>query len=80
MFTTLTNGGPLAGPRWSATTMRVTTGAGDQAHMAASGRQRPSCKSGAAPDHESRADKQAFSAPFWRHAEHEWLAAPIASR
>jgi hypothetical protein len=26
--------------------------AGDQAHMAASGRRRPSCQSGAAPDYE----------------------------
>jgi hypothetical protein len=58
MFTALTNGGPLAGPRWSATvtTIRGKRPAGDQAHMAASGQRRPSCQTGAAPDHESRLD------------------------
>jgi hypothetical protein len=45
---------PLAGPRWSATTtMRGKSRAGDQAHMTASGRRRPSCQSGVAPDHDS---------------------------
>src|SRR5450830_1663669 len=57
MFTTLTNGGPLAELRWSATTtMMGKNRAGDQAHVAASGRERPSCQSGGALDHESRLD------------------------